>query len=102
MPDWFIILAADWGPAFVILAGLAAGVVHYVPRGIFSDFVVAQKEQAVAMISISHSLQAMTTQTSKLDDLKVTLDQLAIDLRVVAQRLGGIEEKVSHARTGNL
>lgn len=97
MPDSLLPLAQLWGPAFVVLAAIAAGILHYVPAGIFTDFVAAQKEQALAMSSISNSLQQMIAQTSKLDDLKTTLDQLAIDLRVVAQRLGSIEEKLTHA-----
>lgn len=93
LPPWAQDMASDWGPGFVILGMLAAGMVHYLPRNMVSDFVDAQKQQAVAIFSISVSLQQMSGQGGKLDEIKEILSEIQMDQRVSAERLRRIEER---------
>ena len=96
-------MAKDWGPGFVILGLFSAGVCHYVPKNILSDFVKAHQDQAVEMRGISNSLHQISGQGGKLDDIKSTLDELVLDQGVNAQRLKRIEERFiyEHGRDDN-
>ena len=100
MPAWFIDLSKLWGPAFLLLAFGAAGVMHYVPRSVIGDFVTAQQRQAIAMSSISDSLKEMSGQAgrldSKLDLIIAKEEEMLLDLRVGTERFKRLEEALLH------
>lgn len=91
LPAWMQQAAADWGPAFLILAGLAAGVVHYVPRDMVPNFVKAQQDQAVALVSVARSLHEISGQGGKIDRLQNSLDDALINQRVMITKLNHLE-----------
>lgn len=94
LPPWAIKMASDWGPAFLLLLGAAAGIAHYVPRNIVKEFVTAQQDQAVAMSAISHSLQEIAGQGGALAEIKEMLGEIKMDQHVYGQRLIRLEEKI--------
>src|SRR5262249_35114124 len=93
LPPWAEQMSYTWGPTFLLLAGLAAGFVHYVPRTAVSDFLIAQKEQAIAMTAISLSLQQISGQAGKLDALTEKVDTSLINQRVMLRKLDAIEKR---------
>lgn len=96
MPIWFIDLSKLWGPAFLLLAFGAVGIVHYIPRSVIGDFVTAQQNQAIAMSSISQSLHEISGQGGVLQDLKDILLEIRLDQKVMADRLRHMEERRAH------
>lgn len=95
-PSWVIDLAKLWGPTFLLLTAGFAGLLYYIPRSSVSDFVQAQKDQAVALGQISLTLTEITGQRDKLDRILANQEEMKLDLRVGAERFKRLEEGLLH------
>lgn len=93
LPAWAQTMAANWGPAFTILAGLAAGAIHYIPRSTFPDFLQSQRDQALAMSDVARSLHEISGQGGKIDKLQSSLDDALINQRVIISKLQQLETR---------
>ena len=93
-PGWLIELAKLWGPAFLLLAGASAMMVYYIPRESVSDFVQAQKDQAIALSKISVSLTEISGHNGKLDSIIEMQQEILLDLRVGSERFRRLEENL--------
>lgn len=91
-PVWVVDLAKLWGPAFLLLTGAFAGLLYYLPRTAVSDFVQAQKDQAVALSHISISLTEISGHNGKLDAILEMQKEILVDLKVGTERFRRIEE----------
>ena len=96
IPAWLQKIAEQWGPGFVLWLGFFLAVIYYLPRDVISKFVLAQQGQAVAMASISRSLEEMSGQSGKLetkiDAVLAHQEQIKIELSVGADRFKRLEE----------
>lgn len=97
-PAWVVELTRLWGPAFLLLTGAFATFVYYIPRSSVSDFVSAQKDQAVALNKISASLTEISGHNGKLDSILETQREMLTDLRVGSERFKRLEEHLLHAK----
>lgn len=94
IPAWLQKIAEQWGPGFVLWLGFFLAVIYYLPRDVISKFVLAQQGQAVAMSSISRSLEEMSGQSGKLDEILEKQDQIILNLSVGTERFKRLEEKL--------
>jgi 4-amino-4-deoxy-L-arabinose transferase-like glycosyltransferase len=96
-PSWVVDLATLWGPAFLLLTGAFAGMLYYIPRAAVADFVQAQKDQAVALSTISVSLTEISGHNGKLDSILDMQKEILMDLRVGTERFKRLEEHLFNA-----
>lgn len=98
LPEWLRHMAEQWGPGFAMVFAVFAGTAYYVPRNVVKDFVTAQQGQAIAMASISRSLEEMSGQSgkleTKLDMILAYQEEMKINLSVGADRFKRLEEKL--------
>ena len=96
LPAWLQRIAEQWGPGFVLWLGFFLAVIYYLPRDVIAKFVSAQQGQAIAMASISRSLEEMSGQSGKLetkiDAILAHQEQIKIELSVGADRFKRLEE----------
>lgn len=96
LPAWLQRIAEQWGPGFVLWLGFFLAVIYYLPRDVIAKFVSAQQGQAIAMASISRSLEEMSGNSSKLegklDEILANQKEMKLDLSVGADRFKRIEE----------
>lgn len=98
IPAWLQKMAEQWGPGFVIMLGFFLAVIYYIPRDTIHtairDFTAAQRDQAVALSSISQSLHDIGGQRGKLDEILEKQDQIILNLSVGTERFKRLEEKL--------
>jgi len=88
LPPDLVEMSKNWGPTFLLLIGIGAGLKYWIPKTAFSDFIAAQQGQAVALHAISLTLsEGNAKQTDKLDDIKTSLDSALINQRVMLRQL---------------
>lgn len=103
IPAWLQKMAQDWGPGFVLWLGFFFAVIYYLPRDVLTKFVDAHQAQAVAISSISRSLEEMSGNTGKLemkiDAILAHQEQIKIELSVGADRFKRLEEHLLYDPT---
>ena len=86
-------LARNWGPAFLILLAIGWVFVYYVPRHTIPTFLRTNQDQALAMQSMSRSLEVISGQNGKLDELISLQRDLNLNVGVLGDRMAKLEEK---------
>lgn len=95
LPPWVQEMLKQWGPAGILLLGVA----YYVPRTAIRDFISATQAQAVAMQKVGDQLQVMTGQAGKLDELKGLMEDVNLNQRVIIDRLKNLESQAADHET---
>mgnify|MGYP001585015792 CR=1 FL=1 len=98
LPPWLIAWGDKWGPGFLMIFGVFAGVMYYVPRGVVKDFVSAQQDQAVALGGIKDQLSVIAGQNGQLNDIKDMLSDIHTTQSVHGDRLKTIETRLGDGR----
>ncbi len=57
LPPWAIDMTKLWGPGFLMVLAVFAGIAYYVPRDLIKQFFQSHKDQAVALTSLADAVK---------------------------------------------